>query len=56
MLKVSVALDEQQQVQLQLILIDENAEVVLRYLKEVIWAQVQTTHRKDICNHLEMGD
>jgi hypothetical protein len=56
MLKVSVVLDEQQQAELQMILTDEDAEAALRFLKEIIWAQVLATHRKELRSHLEMGD
>ncbi len=55
MLKVSVVLDEQQQVELQMILTDEDREAALRYLKEVIWSQVQATHQKELRSHLEQG-
>ena len=55
MLKVSVVLDEQQQVELQMILTDEDKEAALRYLKEVIWSQVQAIHQKELRSHLEQG-
>lgn len=53
MLKVSVVLDEQQQTELQMILADKDAEEALRFLKEVIWSQVQAVHRKELRSHLE---
>jgi len=55
MLKVSVVLDEQQQAELQMILTDRDAEAALRFLKEVVWAQVQATHKKELRSHLETG-
>ena len=55
MLKVSVVLDEQQQAELQMILADQDAEAALRFLKEVVWSQVQAVHRKELRSHLEKG-
>jgi hypothetical protein len=55
MLKVSVVLDEQQQTELQMILADKDSEVALRFLKEVVWTQVQGMHRKELRSHLEKG-
>jgi dsDNA-binding SOS-regulon protein len=55
MLKVVVTLDEQQQDELQMILADKNAEEAFIFLKEVIWAQVQAVHRKELRGHLEKG-
>lgn len=54
-LKVSVMLDEKQQTELQMILADKDAEAALLYLKEVIWAQIQAVHRKELRSHLEKG-
>lgn len=51
--KVSVVLDEQQQTELQMILVDKDAEEALRFLKEVVWSQVQAVHRKELRSHLE---
>lgn len=53
MLKVSVVLDEQQQTELQMILVDKDAEEALHFLKEVVWSQVQAVHRKELRSHLE---
>ena len=53
MLKVSAVLDEQQQTELQMILADKDAEEALRFLKEIIWSQVQAVHRKALRSHLE---
>ena len=55
MLKISVVLDEQQQAELQMILTDRDAEAALRFLKEVVWAQVQAAHNKELRSHLEKG-
>ena len=51
--KVSVVLDEQQQTELQMILTDKDAEEALRFLKEVVWSQVQAVRRKGMRSHLE---
>jgi hypothetical protein len=56
MLKVSVVLNEQQQAELQMILADKDAAVALRFLKEVVWAQVQAVRRKELRSHLERGE
>jgi hypothetical protein len=53
--KVSVTLDEQQQAELQMILADQDAEAALRFLKEVVWDQVQAVRRKGLRGHLEKG-
>ena len=55
MLKVSVVLDEQQQVEIKMILTDEDAEAALIFLKDVVWAQVQAVHRKELHSHLDQG-
>ena len=55
MQKVGVVLDEQQQHELKMILADMDAEAALVFLKEVIWAQVQASHRKALRGHLEKG-
>ena len=53
--KVSVTLDEQEQAELQMILADKDAEAALRFLKEVVSAQVQAVRRKELRSHLEKG-
>jgi len=55
MSKVSVALDEEQQAELKMILVDKDAEAALRFLKEIIWDQVQDALRKGLRSHLEKG-
>ena len=55
MSKVSVALDEEQQAELKMILVDKDAEAALRFLKEIIWDQVQDALRKGLHSHLEKG-
>lgn len=42
MSKVTVILDEQQQAELQVLLADGDEAEALHFLKEVVWAQVQT--------------
>lgn len=53
--KVSVTLDEKEQTEIQVILADKDAEEALRFLKEVIWTQVQAVRRKALRSHLEKG-
>jgi hypothetical protein len=53
--KVSVVLDEQEQAELQVILVDRDEPEALRFLKEVVWAQVQAVRRKGLRSHLEAG-
>jgi len=53
--KVSVVLDEQEQQELQMILTDRDDVAALRFLKEVLWAQVQAVRRKELRSHLEAG-
>jgi hypothetical protein len=53
--KVSVILDEEQQTELKVILADEDGSAALCFLEEVIWAQVQDVHRKEMRSHLERG-
>ena len=53
MSKVNVTLDEQEQVELQMILADKDAEAALRFLKEVVWDHMQAVRRKEMRSHLE---
>jgi hypothetical protein len=55
MSKISVMLDEQQQAELQMLLADKDGAAALRFLKEVIWAQVKAVRSKALRNHLESG-
>ncbi len=55
MSKVSVVLDDQEQQELQMILTDGDGVAALRYLKEVLWTQVQAVRRKELRSHLEAG-
>jgi predicted DNA-binding protein (UPF0251 family) len=55
MAKVAVVLEEQEQVELKVILSDNDAAEALRFLKEVVWAQVQAARRKELRGHLEQG-
>lgn len=55
MSKVSVVLDEQQQNEIRMILVDEDAQAALRFLKRVIWKQVQAVERKELRSHLDEG-
>lgn len=53
MSNVSVVLDEQQQTELQMLLADKDGAEALRFLKEVVWAQVQAVRRKALRSHLD---
>lgn len=53
--KVSVVLDEQEQIELQIILTDEDGAAALHFLKEVVWARIQAVRRKGLRSHLEKG-
>ncbi len=53
--KVSVVLDEEEQSELQVILMDRDEAAALRFLKEVVWAQVQAVRRKGLRGHMETG-
>ncbi len=55
MASVSVMLDEQQQQELQMILTDGDSAAALRFLKEVVWSQVQVVRRKALRSHLDAG-
>lgn len=55
MSKVSVVLNDQEQQELQMILTDQDDVAALRFLKEVVWAQLQAVQRKGLRSHLEMG-
>ncbi len=55
MSKVSVTLDEQQQAELQVLVADGDEAEALRFLKEVVWTQVQAVRRKELRSHLENG-
>jgi len=55
MSKISVVLGEQELAELEMILIDKDKAAALRFLKEVVWAQVQTVRRKRLRSHLEAG-
>jgi hypothetical protein len=55
MAKVSVTLDDQQQAELKMILVDKDTEAAMRFLKEIIWDQVQAALRKGLRSHLEKG-
>jgi hypothetical protein len=53
--KVGITLDEQQQAELHMILADEDAQEALRFLREVVWGQVQSVRRKELRGHMEQG-
>jgi len=53
--KIAVVLDDQEQVELKVILSDDDGQEALRFLKKVIWGQVQAVQRKGLRGHLEKG-
>lgn len=53
--KVSVALDETEQNDLEHIVIDKDEAEALRFVREVIWARVQAARRLGLRSHLEAG-
>ena len=53
--KVTVVLDEREQTELQVLVVDRDEAAALRFLKEVVWAQVQSVRRKKLRGHLEQG-
>ena len=55
MQKACVVLDEQQQNELKMILADKDTDAALLFLKDVIWAQVQAVHSRELRSHLEKG-
>jgi hypothetical protein len=38
-----------------MILADQDAEAALRFLKEVVWSQVQAVHHKELRSHVDKG-
>jgi hypothetical protein len=55
MAKATVVLDEQQQAELQMLLADGDGEEALRFLREVVWKQVQAARKLGLRGHLEQG-
>ena len=55
MAKVNVTLDDQQQAELKMILVDEDGEAALHFLKEVILKQIEAALRMGLRSHLEKG-
>jgi hypothetical protein len=53
--KLSVVLDEEQQVWLRMVLSDRDGKEALRFLREVIWSQIESIRRKELRGHLEAG-
>jgi len=53
MAKATVVLDEQQQAELEMLLEDKDANEALRFLKEVIWQQIQAARKRGLRSHLE---
>ena len=55
MSKIAVVLDEREVAELKVLLADGDGKEALRFLKEVIWAQVEASRRKGMQSHLEKG-
>ncbi len=55
MAKVNVVLDDEEQAELKMILVDEDEQAALKFLKEVIWEQIQAALRLGLRSHLEKG-
>jgi hypothetical protein len=53
--KASVVLEEHEQQELQMILTDGDTAAALRFLREVVWSQVQAVRRKGLRSHLDAG-
>jgi len=53
--KVAITLDEQQQVEVRMIVADGDAQEALKFLREVVWGQVQGVRRKELRGHMEQG-
>jgi len=53
--RISVVLDEQEQAELEVIVVDRDEAEALRFLKEVVWAQLQAIRRRGLHSHLEAG-
>jgi hypothetical protein len=53
--KLSIVLDEREQQDLQMILTDEDETAAIRFLREVVWSQVQAVRRKGLRSHLDAG-
>jgi predicted DNA-binding protein (UPF0251 family) len=51
--KIAMVLTEQEQAELQVILTDQDAAAALKFLKEVVWAQVQAARRKALKGPLD---
>lgn len=55
MSKTAIIFDDQELVELQAILLDGDAPEALRFLKKVIWKQVEAARRQGMQSHLEKG-
>ena len=55
MAKVTIVLDEQQQAELEMLIADGDQAEALRFLKEVVWQQVQAVRKLGLRSHLERG-
>jgi len=55
MSKVAIVLDDRDLIDLRAIVLDGDAQEALRFLKRVIWEQVEAVRRKEMRSHLEKG-
>ena len=52
---VAVVLSDEEQAELRMIVTDGDEAEALRFLKEVVWAQVRAVRNKALRSHLEQG-
>ncbi len=55
MAKINVVLNDERQAELKMILVDEDEQAALIFLKEVVWEQIQAALRLGLRSHLEKG-
>jgi hypothetical protein len=53
--KVAVVLDDKDLNELKVILLDNDSEEALRFLKKVIWERAEAARRQGMRSHLEKG-
>ena len=52
---VAVVLSDEEQAELRMIVTDGDEAEALRFLKEVVWAQVRAVRNKALRGHMEQG-
>jgi hypothetical protein len=53
--KTAIILDDQDLIELQAILLDGDAQEALRFLKKVVWKQVEAARRQGMQSHPGKG-